>query len=130
MAAHEPELPRCSLVNTMHSTRFGQGLRSNRGWLSCLLISAVFGLRMSISGIVAAESPASKQNPRPSGHNEAGAPAEKQELRFQPVEVVASIPYDLVAQFPKDKTAAFDVKSVTVNGVAQSNYVVEATPAN
>lgn len=80
---------------------------------------------MSISGIVAAESPASKQNPRPSGYNEAGAPAEKQELRFQPVEVVASIPYDLVAQFPKDKTAAFDVKSVTVNGVAQSNYVVE-----
>jgi hypothetical protein len=64
-------------------------------------------------------------HPRPSGYNEAGAPPEKKELRFQPVAVLAKIPYDLVAQFPKDVTKAFTIKQVTVNGVEKSDYLIE-----
>lgn len=77
-------------------------------------------------GRAATESVAARDlHPRPSGYNEAGAPAEKQELRFQPVEVFASLPYDLVAQFPKDKTPAFEVKRVVLNGVELSDFLVE-----
>lgn len=64
-------------------------------------------------------------HPRPSGYSEAGAPPEKQELRFKPVEVIANIPYDLVAQFPKDRTPPFYVKRVTVNGATLEPFLVE-----
>jgi len=74
---------------------------------------------------LAAETAASRDlHPRPSGFYETGAPAEKQELRFQSVEVFAGLPYDLVAQFPKGGPA-FKVKRVTVNGTEQRDFIVE-----
>ena len=63
--------------------------------------------------------------PRPSGFNELGAPAEPKELRFLSAEVLAGVPYDLVAQFPKNTTPGFTVKRVAVNGIDQSNYLVQ-----
>ena len=80
----------------------------------------------ALPGARAADTAVSKfVHPRPSGYSEPGAPPEKQELRFQAVEVMASIPYDLIAQFPKDKTPAFDVKRVTLNGAELSQCLVE-----
>jgi hypothetical protein len=63
--------------------------------------------------------------PRPSGYDEPGSPAEKKELRFLPAEVLAGIPYDLVAQFPKKTTPGFLVQKVAVNGNEQSAYLVQ-----
>jgi len=63
--------------------------------------------------------------PRPSGYQEAGAPAEKKEMRFQAVEWLGSAPYDLVAQFPRQAAPAFVVRRVTVNGAAIADCLVE-----
>src|ERR1035441_7470708 len=63
--------------------------------------------------------------PRPSGFNEPGAPAEQKELRFLSAEVLAGVPFDLVAQFPKNTTPGFTVKRVAVNGIDQSNCLVQ-----
>gem|GEM_PF-422457 len=91
-----------------------------------LFLSIVAGLCAFPSGATAAESAAAKDlHPRPSGYNEAGAPAEKKELRFQAIEVLGKLPYDLIAQFPKDTTPAFDVKRVTLNGAEQADFLVE-----
>ncbi len=64
-------------------------------------------------------------HPRPSGYNEPEAPAEKKELRFSAAEVLAGIPYDIVAQFPKASTPPFTVNRVTVNGTEQPDYLVQ-----
>jgi hypothetical protein len=64
-------------------------------------------------------------HPRPSGYNEPGAPGEKQELRFQSVEVLASTPYDVVAQFPKGATPEFTIKRVALNGANAPAYLVQ-----
>jgi hypothetical protein len=91
-----------------------------------LLSFIVAGFLAVASGLAAAGSDMPKHlHPRPSGYNEAGAPAEKKELRFQAVEVLGQMAYDLVAQFPKNSTPAFEVKRVTINGVEQSDFLVE-----
>jgi len=90
-----------------------------------LLLLAIALQVVPASAAPGGTAPAEDLHPRPSGYNEAGAPAEKKELRFQAVEVLGRTPYDLVAQFPKDATPAFHVKQVTLNGVAQSEFLVE-----
>ena len=91
-----------------------------------MALFVALGLCSGPTGVAAAESgTASALHPRPSGNNEVGAVAEKQELRFQPVEVFAGLPYDLVAQFPKNAVTAFAVKRVTVNGVESADFLVE-----
>ena len=117
MAAHEPQSFRSLLVNRQHPRHFNSGRSAKRRSLLAAVFLAAIGICLPYGVVAAAESAASKDlSPRPSGYNEAGAAAEKQELRFQAVEIIAAIPYDLVAQFPKDKTPAFEVKRVTVNG--------------
>lgn len=126
MVADEPQSFRSRSASNQNPLRsiFIAGVR--RTFLHALSLYAALGLCALRGGAATSESAASKDlHPRPSGYNEAGAPAEKQELRFQPVEVFASLPYDLVAHFPKDTATAFEVKRVTVNGVEQSDYLVE-----
>jgi hypothetical protein len=101
----------------------GANMRKRR---LCFFLSIATGLCAVPGGAAAAESAVAKDlHPRPSGYNEAGVPAEKRELRFQAVEVQGQLPYDLVAQFPKDATPAFDVKRVTLNGAEQADFLVE-----
>ena len=63
--------------------------------------------------------------PRPSGFNEPGAPAEAKDLRFLSADVLAGVPFDLVAQFPKNTTPGFIVKRVAINGMDQSSYMIQ-----
>jgi hypothetical protein len=126
MAADEPQSFRSRSASNQNPNRFFFSAGARCKLIRFLSLIAALGLYAQRGSAVPAESAASKDlNPRPSGYNEAGAPAEKQELRFQPVEVFAGLPYDLVAQFSKNATSEFEVKRVTVNGAAQSDYLVE-----
>ena len=97
-----------------------------RTFKHALLFFLAAGVCAAHYGAAAAGSAVSQDlHPRPSGFNEAGAPAEKKELRFQAAEVLGRFWYDLVAQFPKDTVPAFEVRRVTLNGVGLSEFLVE-----
>ena len=127
MATHEPQSSRSRSVLNHHPRRSSFRARAAGKFLRPVSLFLVLGLCALCGDAAAAaeSSPSQALHPRPSGNNEVGAPAEKQELRFQPVEIFAGLPYDLIAQFPKGAASEFEVKRVTVNGVAQADYLVE-----
>jgi hypothetical protein len=94
-----------------------------RTLLLTLLLSVAVA-EASAAGVAEPDRPA-YSHPRPSGYEESGAPAERMQLRFSSVDVLAGVPYDIVAQFPKNTAPGFKVKKVKVNGIDQSSYLVQ-----